>query len=222
MKCAAVIVSCILFSAATCLAQDRALISGDAVDEQDTPVVGAQVILRNESLRVERTTTTNADGLYFFAEVVPAEGYVISAAQLGIEFAPPRLNFDVEVGETRHILPSFVGGKSPAPASKLPTGRQQQAAGNTLRNGRHAPTTWRSPSPDVATLAARRGVQSDWKSGPAGVTVTTIDAFETVGGSSAKCLCAPPVDHLSTGYNVEPDSSDTGDSAHDFSIHWLP
>ncbi|HVP49701.1 MAG TPA: carboxypeptidase-like regulatory domain-containing protein [Candidatus Bathyarchaeia archaeon] len=222
MKCAAVIVSCVLFNAATCLAQDRALISGDAVDEQDTPIVGAQVILRHESLRVEKTTTTNADGMYFFAEVVPAEGYVISAAEPGIDFAPPRLKFDVEVGETRHILPSFVGGKSPAPASKLQTGLQQLVSVNSLLNGRHAPTIRSSPSTDVGTLAARRGVQSDWKLGPAAITVTTIDAFETVGSSSAKCLCVPPVDHLSSRYNVELDSSGTRNSAYDFSIHRLP
>ena len=62
------------------LAQDRALISGDTEDKQDTPVSGVLITLRNNSLRVARTTTTNSDGLYFFAEVVPAEGYVMSAS----------------------------------------------------------------------------------------------------------------------------------------------
>src|SRR5260370_37039884 len=88
-------------------AQDRALISGDVSDKQDTPIPGVQVTLRNESLRVERVTSTNADGLYFFAEVVPAEGYVAEASAPGMSFAPQGVTFEVQVGETRHLLPSF-------------------------------------------------------------------------------------------------------------------
>src|ERR1039457_2688017 len=93
--------------AASCLtfAQDRALISGDAEDKQDTPVPGVRVTLSNESLRIERTTTTNSDGLYFFAEVAPADGYVITADAPGMDFAPQSVKFEVQVGETRHILP---------------------------------------------------------------------------------------------------------------------
>ncbi len=93
-------------------AQDRALISGDVIDNQDTPVPGVQVTLRNDSLRVTRATTTNADGLYFFAEVVPAEGYIVEASAPALSFAPQRVKFDVQVGETRHILPSFIGDKT--------------------------------------------------------------------------------------------------------------
>ena len=100
------------------LAQDRALISGDSEDSQDVPVAGVQVTLKNASLRVERTTTTNADGYYFFAEVSPAEGYVITASAPGMTFAPQSVTFDVQVGETRHILPSFVVGKAPSTASE--------------------------------------------------------------------------------------------------------
>ena len=100
-----------------CMAQDRALISGDATDQQDTPVPGVQIRLSNESLRVDRTTTTNADGLYFFAEVVPADGYIIEASTPGMSFAPQRVKFDVQVGETRHLLPSFIGDKTSSPTS---------------------------------------------------------------------------------------------------------
>lgn len=56
----------VLFSIGS-LAQDRALISGDTEDKQDTPVSGVLITLRNDSLRVARTTTTNSDGLYFFS-----------------------------------------------------------------------------------------------------------------------------------------------------------
>jgi len=122
------------------LAQDKALISGDAEDLQDVPVSGVQVTLQNPSLRVERTTTTNSDGFYFFAEVSPAEGYVIAASSPGMTFAPQSVKFDVEVGETRHILPSFVADKRRAPVSSLPglrppdgTDRAERIAANIPR-----------------------------------------------------------------------------------------
>ena len=101
------------------LAQDRALISGYAEDKQDTPVPGVEITLSNPALRIQRTTTTNSDGLYLFAEVAPAESYVITASVSGMSFAPQGVKFDVEVGETRHILPSFVGEKASAPVSSL-------------------------------------------------------------------------------------------------------
>ncbi|HWS96167.1 MAG TPA: carboxypeptidase regulatory-like domain-containing protein [Candidatus Methylomirabilis sp.] len=101
------------------LAQDRALITGDVEDRQDTPVSGVQVFLRNDSLRIERSTTTNSDGYYFFAEVVPAEGYVVTTTGPGFTFAPASVKFDIEVGEARHILPSFVAEKLSAPVSGL-------------------------------------------------------------------------------------------------------
>src|SRR3974390_2751429 len=110
------------------LAQDRALISGDVQDRQDTPISGARVVLRNDSLRIERSTTTNSDGFYFFAEVVPAEGYVVTTTGPGLTFAPASVKFDVEVGEARHILPSFVAEKLPAPVSGLPRGGQSPVA----------------------------------------------------------------------------------------------
>jgi hypothetical protein len=119
MRRAAVLVLFLAAASALSLGQDRALISGDAEDQQDIPVPGVQVTLSNESLRVERTTVTNSDGLYFFAEVFPAEGYVISASARGMTFAPQKVRFDVEVGETRHILPSFIVDKAPAPVSSL-------------------------------------------------------------------------------------------------------
>ena len=119
MKRATILVAAVTFLSVCSLAQDRSLISGDSEDKQDTPVPGVKITLRNESLRVDRTTTTNSDGLYFFAEVVPAEGYVMTASAPGMDFAPQSVKFDVEVGETRHVLPSFVGDKAAVPVSSL-------------------------------------------------------------------------------------------------------
>ena len=140
----------------------RALISGDAVDTQDTPVAAVEVTLRNDSLRVARTTATNADGLYFFAEVAPAEGYVIEASAPGISFAPQRVKFEVQVGETRHILPSFIGNKVPSPTSRLQRrGSSDLAYGALPFNVRPTSTShaWSRllvayHDPDVAEVAA--------------------------------------------------------------------
>lgn len=119
MRCATIFALILIATSSISLAQDRALISGDAEDNQDTPVSGVRVTLSNDSLRVQRTTTTNSDGLYFFAEVVPAEGYLISADAPGLAFAPQSVKFEVQVGETRHILPSFIADKMPIPVSRL-------------------------------------------------------------------------------------------------------
>src|SRR5271166_5415681 len=133
----------VLLFLSTCLtlslAQDKALISGDAEDQQDVPVSGVQVTLQNPSLRVERTTTTNSDGYYFFAEVSPAEGYVITASAPGLTFAPQSVKFDVEVGETRHILPSFLAGKRGAPVSSLLGPRPPDGTDRVERNGADIP-----------------------------------------------------------------------------------
>ena len=113
------------------LAQDRALITGDTEDVSDTPLAGVRVTLRNESLRIERFTTTNSDGLYFFVDVAPAEGYTITARLAGVEFAPRSVTFNVQVGENRYLLPSFVAGELPK------TSRQQSNSGVTAARSRY-------------------------------------------------------------------------------------
>lgn len=121
----ATILACFLIAAAAFgFPQDRALITGDAEDEQDIPVPGVRVTLRNDSLRIGRSTTTNSDGLYFFAEVAPAEAYVIAAELPGMVIAPQSVKFDVQVGETRHLLPSFIAQRQASPVS-VQRGRQR-------------------------------------------------------------------------------------------------
>jgi len=130
------------------------LISGDAEDKLDTPVPDVKVTLRNESLRIERTTTTNSDGLYFFAEVAPADGYIISAEAPGMAFAPQRVTFEVQVGETRHLLPSFIGEKLAVPVSRLRDRRPSSSPSPTVILGKgvlpEAPP--KRPRPVAATL----------------------------------------------------------------------
>src|SRR5271169_3445162 len=171
MRRATILILFILASWLFSVAQDKALISGDAEDKQDTPVSGVRVTLRNESLRIERTTTTNSDGLYFFAEVAPADGYVMTAQAPGMGFAPQSVKFEVEVGETRHILPSFIAEKSPAPVSNSrpprrpdlpqPKGRPVAAASSSAHitwptaSSGHSPTS-SAGKPATSSVARAR------------------------------------------------------------------
>ena len=135
MRHATILVSVLLAGSLSSLAQDRALITGDAEDKQDTPVPDVRIVLRNDSLRIERSTTTNSDGLYFFADVAPAEGYVISAEAPGMEISPRSVKFDVEVGETRHLLPSFITVKQAVPVSSLDDRRPPDSTYSVERFG---------------------------------------------------------------------------------------
>lgn len=108
-RAAAVLIGFLVAVAGCCIAQDRALLSGDAEDKQDNPIAGVLVVLSNPELGIERKATTNSDGYYAFAEVVPGEGYIISVTAPGYTFAPQRVKFDIAVGDTRRILPLFVG-----------------------------------------------------------------------------------------------------------------
>jgi len=174
-------------------AQDRALISGDAVDTQDTPVAGVEVALRNDSLGVARTTSTNADGLYFFAEVAPAEGYVIEASAPGISFAPQRVKFEVQVGETRHMLPSFIGNKVPSPTSGL------------QRRGNSDLAYQASPFDPRPTSAFRSG--SGLLVAYHGPDVTVLGASASAAGPSPQAASSAPQQPGSATPHPSPSSS---------------
>ena len=140
MRRAIILAFFLIAAAASSLSQDRALITGDAEDNQDTPVSGVRITLHNDELRTDRTTTTNSDGLYFFAEVTPAEGYVITADAPGMNFAPKSVKFNVEVGETRHLLPSFIAEKQTVPISRQRGPRPLDSAHQPIVLGLLMPT----------------------------------------------------------------------------------
>jgi Carboxypeptidase regulatory-like domain len=90
-------------------AQDKALLTGDVVNDQDQPMAGVLVTLQNDQLGVKKTFTTESDGTYVFAFVGPADGYHIVATDAnGDSFAPGQVQLTVQVGEHRYILPSFI------------------------------------------------------------------------------------------------------------------
>jgi len=90
------------------LTQEKALITGDVEDQQDKPIANAVLHLRHKELRVDRKTTTDSGGLFFFADVDPADGYIMSAEAPGAKFAPESQKFAVQVGEQLQMLPPFI------------------------------------------------------------------------------------------------------------------
>jgi hypothetical protein len=169
-------------------AQDRAIISGDCVDAQDTPVRGVQITLRNESLRITRTTTTDSDGLYLFAEVVPAEGYVIKAAAPGLTMTPPQVKFSVEVGEMRHLLPSFIAQKAPATTSSL---RRRRSPDVAARQGQVSGTSIARPAPLMVAYLSPRQAPAYESVADGDPQMSTQDRTRTQDKASAAAQAAP-------------------------------
>src|SRR5208283_3903673 len=111
------------------LAQEKALITGDVEDQQDRPVAGTLLHLRNKALRVDRKTTTDSGGIFFFSDVSAADGYVMTAEAPWPKFAPESQKFVVQVGEQLQMLPPFV--KQVGPRSSLsPASTRAYYAGN--------------------------------------------------------------------------------------------
>jgi hypothetical protein len=124
--------------AAVSLAQDKALIEGDAnkvVNGQGLPIAGVILKLQNTKLQNEsqgllRTYTSDSDGMYRFFDLTPSDDYVISA----IADAPWQCwfpNFDgtekyasqkfsVSVGEKKYLLPPVICERQTAPALATP------------------------------------------------------------------------------------------------------
>jgi hypothetical protein len=102
--------------------------------------------------------------LYFFAEVVPAEGYVISAISPGMTFTPSSVKFDVQVGETRHLLPSFLGDKAPTPLASLQRlGWSDRGHGTerftseSIPDLEHSPSSAAAPAFSMMTVSSSSG-----------------------------------------------------------------
>src|SRR6266571_4883709 len=93
---------------------------GAAHDATGAVIVGAQLKLINEETNVERSTTTNSDGEYSFANVLPGT-YTLAATHTGFKKAEYRgirigtqtfitLDVDLEVGSTNEEIQISGGG----------------------------------------------------------------------------------------------------------------
>jgi hypothetical protein len=95
----------VLLSALPMLAATQnATVYGTVYNASGNSEAGITVSLANPSLGFQRTTTTGSDGSYNFAEVPPAEGYVLTAMR-GSQIIDIRSGIVVNVGDERVIFP---------------------------------------------------------------------------------------------------------------------
>lgn len=94
----------LLVPAAMFAATQNAVVYGTVYDATGSPLAGVSVTMENSAIGFTRTTTTDADGSYNFAEVPPAEDYRLSAARDGKKI-DLRSGIVVNVGDERVILP---------------------------------------------------------------------------------------------------------------------
>src|SRR5438067_12608235 len=85
-------------------ATQNAVLYGVVYDAAGNPAAGVSVSLENSAIGMARTTVTDSDGSYNFAEVPPAENYTLSAKR-GDRKVDLRSGITVNVGDERVILP---------------------------------------------------------------------------------------------------------------------
>ncbi len=85
-------------------ATQNAVIYGTVYNSGGNAMPNVTVQLENRALGFSRTTTTGSDGSYNFAEVPPADGYMVTAKQ-GPKTLDVRAGITVNVGDERVILP---------------------------------------------------------------------------------------------------------------------
>ena len=124
LLCGALMMSAPLFAAT-----QNAVVYGTVYDAAGNPMAGVTVTLENPALGFTRASTTGSDGSYNFAEVPPAEGYRLTAAQ-GEKKLDIRSGITVNVGDERVILPPL---KEQAVAAAGPVVEKVSEA-QTVRN----------------------------------------------------------------------------------------
>ncbi|HJW12429.1 MAG TPA: TonB-dependent receptor, partial [Albitalea sp.] len=113
--CALVALAILLFSTFAVAAQN-AILYGTVFDVANKPLPGVAVKLENPSLGLSRIVFTNADGVYTFAEVQPAEGYRVIASRQGVQI-DMRDGIVVNVGDERIMVPPLHERAATAPPS---------------------------------------------------------------------------------------------------------
>ena len=81
-------------------ATQNAVLYGTVYDAAGNPAAGVTVALDNPAIGFARTTSTDTDGSYNFAEVPPAENYDLSATRAGRKI-DLRTGITVNVGDER-------------------------------------------------------------------------------------------------------------------------
>ena len=101
----------ILFDPGTAKAQDSSSMTGVVTDATGASIPDATVTLTNKATGTAYTQTTNKQGTYHFANVVPGEGYTVTFSHAG--FASVKVNqLALSVGITRTQDAKLVAGSS--------------------------------------------------------------------------------------------------------------
>ena len=171
MRRALVLVFVIIGVSSSILAQE-AEVRGDAADLKGNPVPEVLLRLQNDSLGIDRTTKTKSNGQYSFFFVPPASGYVMTAEVKDYEMSaevPPGstkffrcVTFALEVGQTRYVLPTFIGEKLNVP----PTPLTRQPVFDCPKPG-NGPQALATPQPEGSkSLAHARARSSSFQPAP--------------------------------------------------------
>src|SRR4051812_3563562 len=112
-------------------ASQNVVVYGSVYDVSGTPMQGVTITLENRSLGISRTTTSDDDGSYNFAEVPPAEGYRITAIKSTTKI-DIRAGITVNVGDERVILPPLK--EQPVTASGKPEPKEIKGGGQKVTN----------------------------------------------------------------------------------------
>jgi hypothetical protein len=148
------------------------------------PLAGVQLTLHNDALRIERTTVSNSKGLYFFADVAPAEGYTVTARLAGVGFSPHSVTFNVHVGDHRYLLPSFIASSPPATSQRKQSPRVVAAQSryalpaSTLEvpGGGQAAQQGASPRQNVPATPAKKKIPTNPAIGAKAPTALNVEA----------------------------------------------
>jgi len=126
-------------------ASQNALVTGSVYDQSGAPIPRATIRLINASTGFSQTQMTDANGIYTFASVPPAAGYVLSVEVSG--FATQiREDQEVNVGDYRLVQPPFIMQPLVAAAPK-------EAVVPAAPGAPKAPPT--TPAPAAAPVPAR-------------------------------------------------------------------
>ncbi|MCY7346230.1 MAG: TonB-dependent receptor [Pyrinomonadaceae bacterium] len=118
MKKLIICLTLILFSAVGALAQSQSKIVGTVKDQNDAAVVGARVFLLDTQTRMERTTTSGADGVFKFENLaagayqirIAAENFAVQKRDVSLsKVETANLDFALEIGESRLTVTAEVG-----------------------------------------------------------------------------------------------------------------
>jgi Carboxypeptidase regulatory-like domain len=201
------------FGAGLAQAQDNSSVTGVITDPQGNIVVGVDVKLANLATAFSATAKTNANGVYIFAEVPPAEGYSLTVSRDGFRtITIEKVTLSVGTKETRDI--QLIVGDVKVTVEVTAHGEatldtSDASIGNTIDAQRveDLPSLFRtnaaalmSLQPGVETDAnddARNGVVAGTRGDQSNITLDGLDVNDQRAGFAFTTVGNTPIDSIS-------------------------